>query len=99
MARRELGGPDLVIGTGGVASLPHVRDVERMLDYAGANFFSEEALQQVLIERKCALRKNRVPELLEFVEDFVVQSGIVMIGPAEHHNADAVFALELVEHF
>src|SRR5271165_3141549 len=98
MARGELGRPDLVIGAGGVAGLPYVSDIEWMLDHAGADFFSKQALQQVFVEWQRTLRKDRVAELLELVEDFVVQAGIVMIGTAEHHNADAVLTLELVEH-
>jgi hypothetical protein len=46
-----------------------------MLDHTGANLFSEQALQQVLIELESALRKDRIAELLELVQNFVVQSG------------------------
>ena len=37
-----------------------------------------------------------VKKVVEFVEDFVIQARVVMIGAAEHHNADAVLALELI---
>ena len=43
--------------------------------------------------------KIGIAELLEFLHDFVVQARIVVIRAAEHHDADAVFALELVENF
>src|ERR1700741_3167909 len=98
MPSRKLGRPDLVVGAGGVASLPHVGDIERMLDYTGAHLFSEQALQQVLVERERALRKDRVAELLKLVQNFVIQSGVMMIGAAQHHDTDAVFTLELIEH-
>ena len=69
-----------------------------MLDHPGPNLVAEQALQQVFVQRQRALRKDRVAELLKFVENFMVQAGVVMIGPAEHHNADAVLAFKFVEH-
>ena len=75
MAGRKLRGPHFVVGTGGVAVLPDIGDVERMRDHSGADFFSEEAVKQVFIERQRALGKNRVAELLEFLHDFVIQTG------------------------
>jgi hypothetical protein len=67
-------------------------------DHPGADFFAEEPLQHVLIQRKSALREDRVTELLELLHDFVVQARIVVIRASQHHDADAVFAFELVEH-
>src|SRR5581483_3498566 len=68
-----------------------------MADDAGANFVAEQALQQVFIEGKRVLRKDRIAELLELVHDLVVEAGIMMIGTAEHDDTDAVLTLELVE--
>src|SRR5581483_12178464 len=49
------------------------------------------------IEGQSILREDRITEFLELLENFMVQTRIVMIGPAQHHDADAVFALELIQ--
>src|SRR5215469_3799554 len=70
-----------------------------MADHALANVVAEETLKEVLVDRQRVLRKDRVAEFLELVEDLVIQARIVVIGATEHHDADAVFAFELINHF
>ena len=73
------------------------RDIERMADYAGAHLVAKQTLQHVLIERQRVLREDGVTELLELFQDLVIESGIMVIRTAQHHDADAVLALKLVE--
>ena len=68
-----------------------------MGDEPGAHFVSEEAVEHILVQRQRALREDRIAELLELLHDLVVQAGIVVINAAQHHDADAVFALQLIE--
>lgn len=65
---------------------------------ARPHFVSKQALQQIFVLRQRVLREDRIPELLELIEDLVIEAGIVMVRTAQHHDADAVFALELVKH-
>ena len=51
------------------------------MDDAGPHFLSEQALQQIFIERQRTLRKDRITELLKLVQNLVIESRIVMIGP------------------
>ena len=69
-----------------------------LADHAGAHFLAEQPLQQVFVQRQRVLREDRIAELLELIQDLVIQAGIVVIGPAQHDDADAVFALQLIEH-
>ena len=46
MAGSELAGPNFVVGTGRVASLPHIGDVKRVADYTRTYFTTEQTLQQ-----------------------------------------------------
>ncbi len=87
MTRRELGGPDLVVGTGRVGGLPNIANVQRVADYTGAHFLAEQPLQQVFIQRQRALREDRVTQLLELFRNFVVDAGIVVIGTSQHDDA------------
>ena len=98
MPRRKLRRPDFVVGAAGIRVLPGVADIERAADHAGADFLAEQAFQHIFVERQRVLREDRIAELLELVENLVIQARIVMIRPAEHDDADAVLALELVEH-
>ena len=43
-------------------------------------------------------RENRVAELLELFQDFVVHAGIVVIRAAQQHHAELVLALQLFQH-
>src|ERR1039458_5641563 len=103
MAGGELGGPELVIGTGRKSGLPHVGDLQRIVDDAGADLVAEEPVEQVSIEIRVhgqgALRKDRVAELLKLRHDLVVDAGVMMIGAPQHHDSQSVFGLELVEDF
>ena len=99
MPGREFGGPDLMVRAGRVGVFPNVVDIERMLDRSRPHFLSEQPLQQVLIQRQRALREDRITQLLKLVHDLVIQTGIMMIGPSQHHNADAIFALQLIHGF
>ena len=52
----------------------------------------EQPFEEVLVERQGALREHRIAKLLEFLEDFVVQPGIVMVRPRQEHDANPVFS-------
>jgi hypothetical protein len=65
-------------------------------DNAGANFLAEQALEHVFIQRQRILRKDGIAQLLELLHDFVIEARVVVIGSTQHHDADAIFALELV---
>ena len=69
-----------------------------MADRSGPHLFAEEPVEQVFIHRQRVLRKDRVAEFLELFQDLVIQPRIVVIGTAQHDDADAVLALELVHH-
>ena len=97
MPRRELRRPHLVVGAARVRVLPHVLDIERMLDGPALDILGEQPLHKVLVERQRALRENRVAELLEFFQDLVIQARIVVIDASQHHDADAVFAFQLIQ--
>jgi len=49
------------------------------------------------IDWQCTLRKDRIAQLLELFHDLVVQAGIMVIDAPQHYDADAVFALQLIE--
>src|SRR6202042_3666489 len=98
MARRKLRCPNFVVGAARVGILPSVSDVERTGNDAGANFFAEQALKEVVVKRQRVLREDRVAELLELVENFVVEAWVVMVGTRQHDDSNAILALELVEH-
>ena len=70
-----------------------------MSDESGANFVAEEPVEHVFVDGQCALREDRVAELLELFHDLVVQAGIVVVDAAQHDDADAVFTLKLIERF
>src|SRR5262249_13835031 len=97
MPRRELCRPDFQVRVRGIAVLADVLDFERIADGAGADLVAEESLQEIGIRRQRALRKHGVAEFLELLEDFVVQPGVVMVWPCEHHDTDALFAFQLIE--
>ncbi len=63
------------------------------------HFVAEELPEDIVVDRQAILREDRVTELLELFEDFVVHAGIVVIGAAQQDDAEPVFALELFEHF
>src|SRR5438128_2622803 len=75
-----------------------VSDVQWAADHPGAHFFAKQPLQQVFIKRQSILREDGIAELLEFIHDFVIEARIVVVGPSQHHDANAVLALELIEH-
>ncbi len=95
--RGELGRPHLVVGARRVAVLPDILDFERVSDRAGSHLVAEQAFEKIRIERQRALREHRISELLEFIEDLVIEPGIVMVGPREHDDPNALVALEVVE--
>ena len=60
---------------------------------------AEETPDDVVVDRQAVLREDRVAELLELFQDLVVDAGIVVIRAAQQHHAEAVFALQLFQHF
>ena len=98
MSGGELCRPHLVVRARRVAVLPDVLDLQRAADRACPDLVPEQPFEKVLVERQGALREHRIAKLLEFLEDFVVQPGIVMVRPRQEHDANPVFAFELVQH-
>src|SRR5262249_1502307 len=76
-----------------------VSNVQWMRDHAGTDFVSEEPLQNVFIHGQSALREDGIAQFLELFHDLVIESGIVMVWPPEHDDADTILALKLIEHF
>src|SRR5207248_2452134 len=99
MARRKFRRPYLVVRAGRVRILPNVRDIEWILDHAGAHFVSEQTVENIFIDWQRALREDRITELLELLHDLVVHSGVMVVGTPKHHDADAVLALKHVQSF
>jgi hypothetical protein len=83
---------------GRIAVLPDILDLERIADDAGSDLVPEKPFKQVLVDRERTLREHRIPEFLELLEDFVIEAGVVVIGPGEDDDADAILPLELIEH-
>ena len=93
MACREFGGPYFHIAAGRGGCFPHVGNVQRMADDAGAHFITKKALQQIFVQRERILGKHRISALLEFLQDAVVQAGIMVIGPRQHYESQLIFPL------
>ena len=70
-----------------------------MRSFAGQHLFAEQAPDDVVVDGQAILRKDRVAELLELFQDFVIDSGVVVIRTAQQHHTDAVFALQLFQSF
>src|SRR5690242_4067473 len=94
-----LRGPDLAAGVLAVAVLPDVADRHRVRRFAGEHVLAEQAPDDIVIDRQTVLREYGIAELLEFFEDFVIHARVVVIRTAQQDDAQAVFALELFEHF
>src|SRR5215472_17459846 len=97
MPRGELGGPHLVVGAARVGIFPRVIDFERAADHTGSDLLAKKPFEQILIDWKGVLRKDGVTEFLEFVENLVIESRIVVIWACQHDDANAVFAFKLIE--
>jgi hypothetical protein len=82
MPRDVLRGPDLAAGVLAVAVLPNVVDGQRSGAFAGFDFGPEEAPDDVVVDGQAILREYRVAELLEFFQDLVIDTGIVVIRRA-----------------
>src|SRR6266511_4265573 len=91
MARRKFRGPKFVVGARRTGNLPHVGDRQCGGNRPFRNLSAEETFEQVRIERQVALRKDRIAELLERVEDSLVQPRIVMIRASQQNQADLLF--------
>ena len=97
MPRREFCRPELVGAVGGEGVLPDVADIQRVRDDSLPDFLAEQALEQILIQRERALRKDRIAALLQFVGNAQVDARIVMIGPSQQDNPHSPFSLQSVE--
>src|SRR5215475_10339920 len=86
MSCRKLSRPDLVVGTGGIAVLPDIADIERMRNHSSPNLVTEKTIEQIFVQRQRALREDRIAELLELLHDLVIQSGIMVINPSQHDD-------------
>src|SRR5580658_3225702 len=69
-----------------------------MTDNSGPNFFAEQTLEQIFVERQSILRKDGISQLLELLHNFVIQAGIMMVRASQHDDADTVFAFQLVHY-
>src|SRR5262245_15604842 len=98
MARGVLRGPHLAVRVLAVGVLPHVGDAERARKLAPADLVAEEAVKARRRSGQDVGREHREAELLQLGRDIVTHAGIVVIGPAEEHDADAVLALERLQH-
>ena len=99
MASRVLRGPHLLRGVFAVAVLPGIADVHGMLDEPCLDVFPKERVDDVLVDGQRLQRQNGVTDLLELLEDFVVDAGIVVVGAAQKHDADAVLGLQPFQDF
>jgi len=63
------------------------------------SLLAKHAFENVLVDGERVLPEDRVAQLLELLADFVVDPWVVVIRPGQHHHADALFALELVQDF
>ena len=99
MPRGKLRRPYFVICAAGIRIFPSIADAQRMTDHPSAHLVAEQPLQHVIIQRQRVLGEDGIAQLLELLHDLVIQSRIVVIGPPQHHDADAVLAFELVENF
>src|SRR6266545_2622336 len=97
VARRVLGRPDLATGVFGIGILPGVLNVQRVFDDPRANLVAEQPPEDVVVHRQRIHREDRVAELLELFEDFVVQPRVVVIRPREQHHSESFFGFELIE--
>src|SRR4029453_17223455 len=97
MPRRELRRPDLMVRAGGVAVLPDVLDLQRASDHARPYLVAKQPLEEILVEWERALREDRIAELLELLEDFVVQPRVVVLRTGQQHDSGALLTLELIE--
>ena len=70
-----------------------------MIDFAGLDLRPEEPPDDVVVDRQAILREDRIAELLEFLQDFVVHAGVVVVRAAEQHHAQAIFAFQIGQHF
>ena len=100
MPRDVLRGPHLAAGVLAVASSSRRRRWPADAAISPAtHFLAEQPPDDVVVDRQAILREHRVAELLELFQDLVIDAGIVVIRPAQQHHAEAVFALELLQHF
>src|ERR1035437_5960625 len=98
VAGHVLGGPHLTAGVFAVTVLPDIVDGQGSGAFAGYHFGTEETPDDVVVDGQAVLREDRVSELLELFQDFVVDAGIVVIRTAQQHHADAILALQLFQH-
>ena len=68
-----------------------------MPDDPGPDFVPEDPIQEVRVDRQRVLRKDRVAELLEFIQDAVVQPRVMNIRTALNDHTQPVLAFEPVE--
>ena len=51
-----------------------------MRDLAALDFFAEQAPDDVVVDGEGTFGEDRAAELLEFLEDLVVDAGVVVVG-------------------
>src|SRR6185437_5812514 len=66
---------------------------------ARLHLVAEQLPDNLLIYGQRVLREHRIAELLELLQDFVIDAGIVVIRPAQQHDSQAVFGFQLLENF
>jgi hypothetical protein len=91
VARCKFRRPHLVICTRRIGVLPNILYSERVTDYPGTNLLAKQTVQPIVVKGQCALREDRIAGFLKVVEYLVIETRVVMIWTAKHHNADAIF--------
>ena len=97
--RRELRGPHFLRRVLAVAVLPGVANVHGVLDQAGLDVLLEQRKEDIVVDGQRLKRQDRIADLLEFLQDLVVDAGVVVVRSAQHDDADAVLGLEPFQDF
>ncbi len=90
--------PDLLAGVLAVVVFPDVGDVHRVSDEAGPYVLAEQPVENVLVLRQGVDAEDGVTPPLHVYHDLVVQAGVVVVRPAEHHDTDIPFLFQAVQH-
>jgi biotin synthase-like enzyme len=77
--------------------LPYIGDIQRRTNNPGCNFCSEQAVQQIGIERQQALRKDGIAKPMEFLKDALIEARVVVIGAPQHDKSNSAAFFEIVK--
>src|SRR5262245_17116817 len=68
-----------------------------MLDDSRFDFVAEQAPKYIIVDWQRIHCEYWIAGLLELLEYFVIDSRVIMVGPAKHYDSKAIFCLELVQ--